>query len=221
VTLGFDTQGHYIGLGSRAPSNTNAHPNNAHPNSRPTQAVVVGTSAPSAIGSVTLCSYNVNGQTFSGNTQADCDKIKHDLGLDQQAVPRTPTTPPTQAQVPTPAPTLAQVPTPAPTLAQVPTGAPTQVGASQPLCSFNVNGVTFTGTSQAECDELRREIAANQGSRKADPSTTQSSSTSSSTSLPAWGWVLLGIGAAIGAALLIVAAIMLQRSNAAHRSETV
>jgi hypothetical protein len=218
VTLGFDTQGHYIGHGSRAP-NTNAHPNNAVPVSRPTQAVVVGTNAPSAIGSVTLCSYNVGGQTFSGNTQADCDKIKHDLGLDNQAVPRIP--PPTAAPIP------AEVPTGAPIQAEVPTGAPIQAevaapkpSASQPLCTFNVNGVTFTGTTQAECDELRKEIAANQGSRKADPSTTQSSSTSSSTSLPAWGWVLLGIGAAIGAALLIVAAIMLQRSNA-HRSETV
>jgi uncharacterized protein involved in exopolysaccharide biosynthesis len=39
--------------------------------------------------------------------------------------------------------------------------------------------------------------------------------------MPVWGWVLIAIGAALGLALIIGAAIMLRRSDARLRSEQV
>jgi len=64
---------------------------------------------------------------------------------------------------------------------------------------------------------LRASVTAAGGARKSD----DQSSTSTPTSLPAWGWVLIGVGAALGLALIIGAVLILQRSNARARVESV
>jgi hypothetical protein len=77
------------------------------------------------------CSFNINGKLYEGKSQAECDKLKKDLGL-ETAQPSTPA-----------------VPT-APAAGQSP--------SSQVACSFNINGKLYEGKSQAECDKLKKDL---------------------------------------------------------------
>jgi hypothetical protein len=151
------------------------------------------------------CSFTVNGTTHKGHSAEECATLRTQLGFHPSG--HLITKPPTQPLTPSP--------TPAPVVS---TSSPTTSSSVAPsaLCSFDVNGQLFTGNSQTECDELKAASIGKSANRKSGD---QSSSTT--TSMPAWGWALIAIGAVLGLALIIGAAILLQRSNVAHRSETV
>jgi len=89
-------------------------------------------------------------------------------------------------------------------------------------CNFTVDGIEFSELRGfAACDAFYATIfppvRAAGNARKDD----ESSSETNGKSLPAWGWVLFGIGAALGLALILGAVFILQRSNARNRMETV
>ncbi|HYX38442.1 MAG TPA: hypothetical protein VE954_35515 [Oligoflexus sp.] len=77
------------------------------------------------------CAFNINGKSYVGNSQAECDKLKKDLGLGGTA-PTTPASPPAPSQGSTPATNVA--------------------------CAFNINGKSYVGNSQAECDKLKKDL---------------------------------------------------------------
>ncbi len=80
------------------------------------------------------CAFNINGKLYEGKSQAECDKLKKDLGI-TISVPSLPV----PAQVPTPAPAAS---TPATNVA----------------CAFNINGKLYEGKTQAECDKLKKDL---------------------------------------------------------------
>lgn len=80
-----------------------------------------------------ICSFNVNGTAYVGKSQAECDKLRKDLGFDQFF-------------------------TPIPTLPQPPAQ---QGGQSSYQCSFNINGVLYQGDSKEKCDKLKRDLGFN------------------------------------------------------------
>lgn len=77
------------------------------------------------------CAFNVNGKLYEGKSQAECDKLKKDLGLGSE-LPSTPT-PPT-----------------APSAGEKP--------STQVACAFNINGRLYEGKSQEECDQLKKDL---------------------------------------------------------------
>jgi hypothetical protein len=91
-------------------------------------------SAPAAGQTQVACAFNINGKSYEGKTQAECDKLKQDLGITMN-IP----------SIPVPAPT----PTPAPTQPQ------TSVNV---ICQFNINGKSYQGKTQAECDKLKKDL---------------------------------------------------------------
>ncbi|MFW7381368.1 MAG: hypothetical protein ACOH5I_21340 [Oligoflexus sp.] len=85
---------------------------------------------------VVKCAFNINGVLYEGNSQAECDQLRAQLGIN---VGQTPTLPTTPKQ---------------PTLATPPANGEQNVVR----CAFNINGVLYEGNSQAECDQLRRDL---------------------------------------------------------------
>jgi hypothetical protein len=79
------------------------------------------------------CSFNINGKLYEGKSQAECDKLKKDLGLDSAL----------------PAPSIPTAPA-APSAGGTP--------STQVACAFNINGTLYEGKSQAECDKLRKDL---------------------------------------------------------------
>ncbi len=77
------------------------------------------------------CSFNINGKLYEGKTQAECDKLKKDLGI---------TT------------TLPSIPAPAPA------PAPSAPVVSNVACAYNINGKLYEGKTQAECDKLKKDL---------------------------------------------------------------
>jgi hypothetical protein len=90
-------------------------------------------SKPSDTNKQVACSFNVNGQLYEGKNQAECDKLKADLGIDTPSLPA-------------PAPNS----TPAPK--------PSTSSSVEISCAFNINGKLFEGKSQAECDKLKQDL---------------------------------------------------------------
>jgi hypothetical protein len=90
--------------------------------------------APAGSGeSQVACAFNINGKLYEGKSQAECDKLKKDLGI-TTSVPTLP----------------APVPAPAP--------APSQGSETKVACAFNINGKLYEGKSQAECDKLKKDL---------------------------------------------------------------
>ena len=85
------------------------------------------------------CAFSVNGKDYTGSTQAECDKLKQDLGIG--ALPSIPA-----PKIPAPA-------VPAPTVP-----APSSDGTTAVSCAYNVNGVLHEGKTQAECDKLKQQF---------------------------------------------------------------
>jgi len=91
-------------------------------------------STPAAPGNTQVaCAFNINGKLYEGKSQAECDKLKKDLGITVN-VPSIPA--PTQ--------------TPAPAQGSTP--------ATNVACAFNINGTLYEGKSQAECDKLKKDL---------------------------------------------------------------
>jgi hypothetical protein len=90
-------------------------------------------STPAAGQTQVACSFNINGTLYEGKTQAECDKLKKDLGI-----------------------TMNFPPIPAPSVPAVPS-APS-APATDVACAFNINGKLYEGKSQAECDKLKKDL---------------------------------------------------------------
>ncbi len=90
--------------------------------------------SPAAGQTQVACAFNINGKLYEGKSQAECDKLKKDLGI-TISVPSLP--------VP------AQVPLPAPA---------TSTAASDVACAFNINGKLYEGKTQTECDKLKKDL---------------------------------------------------------------
>jgi hypothetical protein len=96
----------------------------------PAAPVPATPAAPAAGDTQVACAFNINGKLYEGKTQAECDKLKKDLGITMN--------------IPT-------IPAPAP--APVPAQPATNVA-----CAFNINGQLFEGKTQAECDKLKKDL---------------------------------------------------------------
>jgi hypothetical protein len=103
----------------------------------PVPPAIPAPSVPAGSDTQVACAFNINGKLYEGKSQAECDKLKKDLGITMN--------------IPTlPAPTPVIVPAPAPTPAP---GTSTNVA-----CAFNINGKLYEGKTQAECDKLKKDL---------------------------------------------------------------
>jgi hypothetical protein len=78
---------------------------------------------------VVHCSFQIDGQSYEGKSQAECDKLKEELGIDFK-LPNTPSPKPVQEKE----------------------------ESNVVHCAFNVNGELYEGKSQAECDQLKKDL---------------------------------------------------------------
>jgi hypothetical protein len=98
---------------------------------------------------------------------------------------------------------------------QAPTNSlPTNSPVAATTAPSDVKVVVVGGSTQAP-------TASKSAGLRKEESTTQTQSTTNSNGMPAWGWVLVGLGAALGLALIIGAAVILQRSYKKSFTETV
>jgi hypothetical protein len=81
--------------------------------------------------SAVACSFSVNGKTVEGQSQEECERLKKDFEKAAGSV---------------------SVPSP------LPPQAPATSGQSQVACAFNINGKLYEGKSQAECDQLKKDL---------------------------------------------------------------
>jgi hypothetical protein len=99
----------------------------------PVPPAIPAPSVPAGSDTQVACAFNINGKLYEGKSQAECDKLKKDLGITMN--------------IPTlPAPTPVIVPAPA-------SGTSTNVA-----CAFNINGKLYEGKTQAECDKLKKDL---------------------------------------------------------------
>lgn len=83
------------------------------------------------------CAFNINGKLYEGKSQAECDKLKKDLGI--------------TLNVPS-------IPAPAPVIVPKPAPAPAPGSSTNVACAFNINGKLYEGKTQAECDKLKKDL---------------------------------------------------------------
>ncbi|HET9235754.1 MAG TPA: hypothetical protein VFO10_00805 [Oligoflexus sp.] len=103
----------------------------------PVPPAIPAPTVPAGSDNQVACAFNINGKLYEGKSQAECDKLKKDLGITMNI--------PT---IPAPAPVI--VPTPAP--------APAPGTSTNVACAFNINGKLYEGKSQAECDKLKKDL---------------------------------------------------------------
>lgn len=103
----------------------------------PVPPAVPAPSVPAGGDTQVACAFNINGKLYEGKSQAECDKLKKDLGITLN-IPSIP--------APAPAPVIVPAPAPAP-------GTSTNVA-----CAFNINGKLYEGKTQAECDKLKKDL---------------------------------------------------------------
>lgn len=105
----------------------------------PVPPAIPAPSVPAGSDTQVACAFNINGKLYEGKSQAECDKLKKDLGITMN-IPTIPASTPVIVPAPTPA------PAPAP-------GTSTNVA-----CAFNINGKLYEGKTQAECDKLKKDL---------------------------------------------------------------
>lgn len=103
----------------------------------PLPPAVPAPTVPAGSDTQVACSFNINGKLYEGKSQAECDKLKKDLGI--------------TLNVPS-------IPAPAPVIVPKPAPAPAPGTSTNVACAFNINGKLYEGKTQAECDKLKKDL---------------------------------------------------------------